>query len=178
MLSLASKYLPNVDKQWPLITKLSKAKAIKQSHDSQNHKNKKAFKFNYVLISQNTKSWKTSLVRISIPIEPTENCDKTWQQVLLCWLFEVLWSFFSCNTLRLSVCCYDEQWWVNILSINCLSSVGRTWLSYAKIMLKIWFIKLPDKSITPIWRGALPPSRPVLILNSFFGQTELAKTVY
>ena len=58
--------LPNVEELWPLITKLSKAKAIKQSHDSQNHKNKKAFKFNYVLISQNTKSWKTSLVRISI----------------------------------------------------------------------------------------------------------------
>ena len=56
-----------MEDEWPLITKLSKGKAIKPSYEIQNHKNKKAFKFNFVFISQNTKSWKTSLVRIFIP---------------------------------------------------------------------------------------------------------------
>ena len=52
----------------PLITKLSKGKAIKPSNEITNYKSKKAFKFNFVLISQNTMLWKTSLVRISILI--------------------------------------------------------------------------------------------------------------
>ena len=56
-----------MEDELPLITKLSKGKAIKPSSEIQNHKSKKAFKFNFVLVSQNTRSWKTSLVRIFIP---------------------------------------------------------------------------------------------------------------
>ena len=52
--SLASKYLPNMEDELPLIAKLSKGKAIKPSSEIQCHKSKKAFKFNFVLISQNT----------------------------------------------------------------------------------------------------------------------------
>ena len=51
----------------PIITNLSKAKAIKPSNEIQNHKSKKAFKFNFVLISQNTNLWKTSFGKNSIP---------------------------------------------------------------------------------------------------------------
>ena len=61
------KNLPNMEDELPLITKLSKGKAIKPSSEIQNHKSKKAFKFNFVLVSQNTRSWKTSSVRILIP---------------------------------------------------------------------------------------------------------------
>ena len=56
-----------MDEDWPLITYLSKAKAIKPSNEIQNHKSKKAFKFNFVLISQNTNLWKTSFGKNSIP---------------------------------------------------------------------------------------------------------------
>ena len=57
-----------MDKDWPLIAYLSKAKAIKPSNEIQNHKSKKAFKFNFVLISQNTNLWKTSFGKNFIPI--------------------------------------------------------------------------------------------------------------
>ena len=56
-----------MDEDWSLITYLSKAKAIKPSNEIQNHKSKKAFKFNFVLISQNTNLWKTSFGKNSIP---------------------------------------------------------------------------------------------------------------
>ena len=55
-------------------------------------------------------------------LEHTENCDKTWQQVIL---------------------------------------------------LKIWFIKLPDKSITPIWRGALPQTS--IDIDFFFRSNRVGK---
>ena len=56
-----------MDEDWPLIAYLSKAKAIKPSNEIQNHKSKKAFKFNFVLTSQNTNLWKTSFGKNSIP---------------------------------------------------------------------------------------------------------------
>ena len=56
-----------MDEDWPLITYLSKVKAIKPSNEIQYHKSKKAFKFNFVLISQNTNLWKTSFGKNFIP---------------------------------------------------------------------------------------------------------------
>ena len=56
-----------MDEDWPLITYLLKAKAIKPSHEIQNYKSKKAFKFNFVLITQNTNLWKTSFGENFIP---------------------------------------------------------------------------------------------------------------
>ena len=56
-----------MDEDWPLITYLSKAKAIKPSNEIQNHKSKKAFEFDFVLISQNTNLWKTSFGKNFIP---------------------------------------------------------------------------------------------------------------
>ena len=64
-----------MDEDWPFITYLSKAKAIKPSNEIQNHKSKKAFKFNFVIISQNTNLWKTSFGKNSIPnIYIVHNC--------------------------------------------------------------------------------------------------------
>ena len=62
-----------MDEDEPLITNFSKAKAIKPSNEIQSHKSKKHFKFNFVLISQNTNLWKTSFGKNSIP---TEQCQK------------------------------------------------------------------------------------------------------
>ena len=51
----------------PLITNLSKAKAIKPSSVIHNHKSKNVFKFDFVLTSQNTRLWKTSFGKNFIP---------------------------------------------------------------------------------------------------------------
>ena len=59
--------MPFVEYKWPLKCNLSEAKAIKPSHEIQCHKSKKAFKFNFVLISQNTNLWKTSFGKNFIP---------------------------------------------------------------------------------------------------------------
>ena len=56
-----------MEDEWPLMIKLSKGKAIKPSTEIHNHRSKKAFKFNYFLISQNTNLWKTSFGKNSIP---------------------------------------------------------------------------------------------------------------
>ena len=56
-----------MEDEWPLITKLSKGKAIKPSSEIHNHKSKKAFRFNFLLISQNTNLWKTSFGKNFIP---------------------------------------------------------------------------------------------------------------
>ena len=60
-----------MEDEWPLITKLSKGKAIKPSSKISNHKSKTDFKFNFVLISQNTKPWKTSFGKNFIPNDHT-----------------------------------------------------------------------------------------------------------
>lgn len=51
----------------PLKINLLEAKAIKPSHEIQNHKSKKAGKFNFVHIAQNTNLWETSFGKNSIP---------------------------------------------------------------------------------------------------------------
>ena len=56
-----------MEDKWPLKCNLSEAKAIKPSNEIQNHKSKKAFKSNFVLISQNTILWKTSFGKNFIP---------------------------------------------------------------------------------------------------------------
>ena len=60
-------YLPFLEENLPLWTNLWKAKAIKPSKKNQYHQSKKAFKFNFVLISQNTNLWKTSFGKNFIP---------------------------------------------------------------------------------------------------------------
>ena len=44
-----------MDEDWPLITYLSKAKAIKPSNEIQNHKSKKAFNIGLLQTAQNMK---------------------------------------------------------------------------------------------------------------------------
>ena len=56
-----------MEDKWPLKCNLSEAKAIKPSHEIQSRKSKKAFKFNFVLIAQNTNLWKTSFGKNFIP---------------------------------------------------------------------------------------------------------------